>query len=143
MSGNRITLLGFAAAEALTHADGYGVPVNNGGAPGPADAARAADAGVVEAAYFDSPPLPVALVEGLDAQALAHIRSGSPHVDVESVPARPERVEGGWWVSMRIFVSDEDGAPVPGQRLGAVPHRRGARTTRTHAHTIGKALPRF
>jgi hypothetical protein len=140
MSGNRITLLGFAAIEALTPADGYGAPVNNGGAPEPADGANG---GGVEAAYFDSPPLPVALVEGLDAQALAHIRSGSPHVDVESVPERPERVEGGWWVSMRIFVSDEDGAPVPGQRLGAVPHRRSARTTRTHAHTIGKALPRL
>ena len=70
MSGNRITLLGFAAIEALTHADGYGAPVNDGGAPEPADGANG---GGVEAAYFDSPPLPVALVEGLDAQRIGKI----------------------------------------------------------------------
>lgn len=108
MPGNRITLVGFAAAEALAHAAADRPPANDS-TQGPVDTADAddgdADGGADD---LDEAPLPKALLEALDAQAQAHVRSGSPHVDVESVPERPERVEGGWWVSMRIFVSDED-----------------------------------
>jgi hypothetical protein len=105
MPGNRITLVGFAAAEALAHAAADRPPANDS-AQGPVDTTDGDDGG--DADDLDEAPLPEALLEALDAQALANIRSGSPHVDVESVPERPERVEGGWWVSMRIFVSDED-----------------------------------